>query len=58
MWVRKADVLTDSGKKSRVWEIDGNCMFLEGSWLDGVKEFLSVGQKADGRVLTVDVDGG
>lgn len=33
-------------------------MFLEGSWLDGVKEFLSVGQKADGRVLTVDVDGG
>lgn len=33
-------------------------MFLEGSWLDRIKEFLSVGQKADGRVLTVDVDGG
>lgn len=30
-------------------------MFLEGSWLDGVKEFLSIGHKADGRVMTVDV---
>lgn len=34
-------------------------MFFEGSWLDGVKEFLFVGHKADGRVMTVDVvDGG